>query len=178
MFLEDFDKTEVIDSAELIDTELNLTYYLAIMIECFALLKKVPDSLETIKVQMQSELLAIVTKTTQHLLSVGTLATDGGKEADHPLLTLLESIFGQFKMIAAAHAIALKHYQSVQQRYSINCKRYDTIDLWTQAQAVMQLVLTDYLDIQNATAEERTRTNFPEQSTNINAYFNRRKTQT
>lgn len=34
------------ESSELIDPELQLTYYLGIIIECFGLLKKVPDSLE------------------------------------------------------------------------------------------------------------------------------------
>lgn len=84
---------------------------------------------------MQNELLEIVTKTTQHLLSVGTI--NSVENTQHPLLTLLESIFDQFKLVAAAHAMALKNYQSVMQRYSINYKRYDTIDVWIQAQSVV-----------------------------------------
>lgn len=167
----DVDKTEIIDSSDLADPELNLTYYIGIIVECFGLLKKVPDSIETIKLQMQPELLAIVTKTTQHLLTINQ------DTQQHPLLNLLESLFNQFKLIANAHQIALKSYQNVMQRYSINYKRYDTIELWLQAQSVLQLVLTDYLDIQNASADERTRNNFTEPAININTFFNRRKTQ-
>lgn len=42
----DVDKTEVIEDADLIDPELNSTYFIGIIIECFALLNKVPESLE------------------------------------------------------------------------------------------------------------------------------------
>lgn len=87
---------------------------------------------------MQSELLSIVTKTTQHLLSVGSLAT-ATTSNQHPLLNLLELIFKQFKLIADSHQIALKNYLSVMQRYSINGKLYEIMDLWSQAQAVVCL---------------------------------------
>lgn len=83
---------------------------------------------------MQSELLSIVTKTTQHILSVGTMQIENEQ---HPLLILLELLFNQFKLISSAHTIALKNYQSVMQRYGITSKRYDTNDLWSQAQAVV-----------------------------------------
>lgn len=54
-------------------------------------------------------------------------------------------------------------------------KSYDLTDFWGQVQAVLQLLLTDYLDIQN-TGDDEIRMNFPEQQVNINSYFSRRKT--
>lgn len=42
----------------------------------------------------------------------------------------------------------------------------------------LQLVLTDYLDVQSATNDEREHPSFAEQNGNINSYFNRRKIQT
>lgn len=53
-------------------------------------------------------------------------------------------------------------------------KSYDLTDFWGQVQAVLQLLLTDYLDIQN-TGDDEIRMNFPEQQVNINTYFSRRK---
>lgn len=42
----DADKVEILDSSELMDPELNMTYYMGIIVECFGLLKKVPESIE------------------------------------------------------------------------------------------------------------------------------------
>lgn len=44
----DMNKTEIIDDTELLDPDLNATYFLGIIVECFALLNKVPDSLEVL----------------------------------------------------------------------------------------------------------------------------------
>lgn len=41
----------------------------------------------------------------------------------------------------------------------------------------MQLLLTDYLDIQNTSNDERPTTTYAEQTNNINSFFNRRKIQ-
>lgn len=40
-----------------------------------------------------------------------------------------------------------------------------------------QLLLTDYLDIQNSNVEQQTPTTFTDQTANINTFFNRRKPQ-
>lgn len=39
----------------------------------------------------------------------------------------------------------------------------------------LQLLLADYLDIQNVTSDDRSNSSFAEQTNNINTYFNRRK---
>ncbi|KFB36954.1 AGAP001694-PA-like protein [Anopheles sinensis] len=215
----DVDQSEIIEDTELLDPDVNSSYFLSIIVECFALLQKVPESIESIKVQMQSELLAIVTKSTQHINSleyqqqqqqshqqttttIGTSSTPssssavvcngtpggGGAAATGesnqptqpvPMLELLELVFKQFKLIANAHQQALRNYGNVIQRYNIpQVKPYDIIEYWGQAQAVLKLVLTDYLDIQNDSGDETLlmRGQFPEQSTNVNAFFSRRKT--
>lgn len=168
----DIEKSEIIENADLLDPELNSTYFIGIIIECFALLNKVPESLETIKVQIQNELLTIVTKTTQYILGLDIQTSDVD-----PLLELFELLFKQFKLIAVAHSMALKNYLSVMQRYEISAKLYELSEFWAQAQGVLQLALTDYLDIQNATEDDLPRQSFTEQNSNINSYFNRRKTQ-
>lgn len=197
----DVEKTEVIDNSELLDTDLSRSYFIGIIVECFALLRKIPDSLEALRTQIQPELLAIVTRTTQHLVSIlaaeGSLNQQPLDDQTHPLLELLGLVHKQFKLVANAHTLLLKNYLSVTQRHGIVVKPYDIADFWGQAQAVVsiwsmilielnqyliltfliqyQLLLTDYLDIQNVTSDDRSNSTFAEQTNNINTYFNRRK---
>lgn len=42
----DVDKSEIIDDTNLLDPDINSTYFIGIIVECFALLNKVPDSIE------------------------------------------------------------------------------------------------------------------------------------
>ncbi|XP_070851748.1 exocyst complex component 4 isoform X3 [Drosophila suzukii] len=166
----DLDKTEVIEDADLIYPELSMSYFVAIIVESFGMLHKVPDSLETLRVQIQTELLNVVRHTT-HQLSL-----NGATAEVNPLLTLLEIIFKQFKAIAKTHTLLLKNYLSVGQKYSVvGPQPYDLTDFWAQAQSVLQLLLTDYLDIQNAASDESAQTGFAEPTSNINSYFLRRK---
>lgn len=126
---------------------------------------------------MQPELLTVVEKTTQYLKSVGN---EAATTADHPLLTLIELVYKQMKMIADAHTLTLKNFQSTLKRYKVttDVHLYNIVDFWSQAQTVMQLMLTDYLNIQNVSAEDQLKANFPEQSVNISSFFSRRKPQT
>ncbi|BFF91618.1 exocyst complex component 4 [Drosophila madeirensis] len=167
----DLDKAEIIEDADLIYPELSMSYFVAIIVESFGMLHKVPDSLESLRVQIQTELLNVVRHTT-HQLSLSATATGDS----NPLLMLLEIIFKQFKAIAKTHTLLLKNYLSVGQKYSVvGPQPYDLTDFWAQAQSVLQLLLTDYLDIQNAASDESTQTGFTEPTSNINSFFLRRK---
>ena len=135
----DVEKTEIIEDSELLDADLNASYFIGIIVECFALLRKVPESLESIRVQIQTELLAIVQRTTQHMKAVMAVEPVGGEVyfTTHPLLELIDLVYKQFKLIANAHNLLLKNYLSVATRHSIIVKPYDISDLWQQAQAVV-----------------------------------------
>lgn len=163
----DTDTTEILENTDLLDPDLNATYFLGIIIECIALLNKVPESLEvsltchkpvtnlefplnfqTIKTQIQSELSAVVTRTTQHLVAMNTtlaIDTNGDKTITHPLLELVELTYKQFKLIADAHTMLLKNFLSVTQRHSIVVKPYDIADYWTHAQAVVRIQITSQI---------------------------------
>lgn len=202
----DVEKTEVIEDSELLDTDLSRSYFIGIIVECFALLKKIPDSLEALRAQMQPELLGIVTRTTQHLVSFLAAESSLNQQLDaqdHPLLELLGLVHKQFKLVAIAHNFLLKNYLNVTQRHGVVSKPYDMAEFWGQAQAVvsfqysnvtvfcsnfdqiiildtflnsqLQLLLTDYLDIQNTITDERSNSTFSDQTNNINSFFNRRK---
>lgn len=151
----DVDKTEVIDDSELLDNDLSTSYFIGIIIECFALLKKIPESLEALRTQIQPELLAIVTRTTQHLNAI--IAAEGGVqqqhiEFEHPLLELLNLIHKQFKTVATTHNLLLKNYLNVTQRHGVVVKPYDISDYWGQAQAVVgvSLILFCHLTVEHA----------------------------
>lgn len=139
----DVDKTEVIDNSELLDTDLSRSYFIGIIVECFALLKKIPESLEALRTQIQPELLAIVTRTTQHLVSVlaaeGSLNQQPLNDQTHPLLELLGLVHKQFKLVATAHTLLLKNYLNVTQRHGIVAKPHDIADYWGQAQTVVSI---------------------------------------
>ncbi|EDW83911.1 uncharacterized protein Dwil_GK13863 [Drosophila willistoni] len=175
----DLENAEIIEDADLIDPELSMSYFIAIIVECFGMLHKVPDSLESLRVQIQTELLNVVRHTTQQLSAV--VAVEGSANAaangsSNPLLMLLEIIFKQFKAIAKTHSLVLKNYLAVGQKYAVvGPQPYDLTDFWAQAQSVLQLLLTDYLDIQNAASDEGNSTGFAEPTSNINSYFLRRK---
>lgn len=138
----DVDKTEIIDDSELLDTDLSTSYFIGIIIECFALLKKIPDSLEALRLQIQPELLAIVTRTTQHLNSIISAETNAQQQddIDHPLLELLNLIHKQFKLVANTHNLLLKNYLSVTQRHGVVVKPYDIADYWGQAHAMVSFI--------------------------------------
>lgn len=42
----DVDKTEIIEDTDLLDADINTTYFIGIIVECYALLEKVPESIE------------------------------------------------------------------------------------------------------------------------------------
>lgn len=49
----DVDKTEIIEDTDLLDADINTTYFIGIIIECFALLEKVPESIEVSKASLK-----------------------------------------------------------------------------------------------------------------------------
>lgn len=54
----DVDKLEIVEDTELLDVDVNATYFIGIIVECFALLEKVPESIEvSVTITLQSFLL-------------------------------------------------------------------------------------------------------------------------
>lgn len=130
----DLKTSEVVEDADLIDPDLSMTYFISIIVECFAMMKKVPESIDEIKCKIQSELLEIVQLTTAQMISLNIASLEKDK---HPVLCLLEIIFKQFKAVAQTHALLLKNYLMVLQKYSITTNMYDLGDFWQQAQQVV-----------------------------------------
>lgn len=213
-----FDLSEDIDFTT---THINPEHYVAIIIECLAVLGRIPEAVESLRVQMQSELLGVVSRTTRALLDgvvlqapitgqagpslwpvpsvvsipngpstpshvlngdsrpKGGHGSGSGTQPNHPLPELLYTLLDQFRRIAEGHRFVLKRLEQTCEKYNLKTIRlYEISDLWSMVQAVMQLVLTDYLDIQNTAADAQQATSsFSEQSNDISSYFSRRKIQ-
>nr|CAD7203089.1 unnamed protein product [Timema douglasi] len=172
------------------DPEANSEHFIAILIECLALLNKVPDAVEAIKVEMQTELLSIISRTTQQILDMSALPQQPQLAAHHDpaqtqplarpvlLLELLQTVFEQFRCLAAAHAVALRSFSFVADKYHIDVRLYEMPDVWSKVQAVLQLLLTDYLDIQNTASDsQQAPASFSEPTSDISVFFARRKPQ-
>uniref|UniRef100_A0A1A9X211 Exocyst complex component Sec8 n=1 Tax=Glossina brevipalpis TaxID=37001 RepID=A0A1A9X211_9MUSC len=164
-------QSEIIEDVDLIDPDLSMTYFVAVIVECFGMLGRVPEAVEKIRIGIQAQLLEIVYNTTYQMMEQNLPSNE-----HYPLLKLLDVIFKQFKAIAKTHALLLKNFLAIVQKYQVvGPQHYDLTDFWSQAQSVLQLLLTDYLDIQNASADDGTQNSFTEPASNINSYFLRRK---
>lgn len=84
----------------------------------------------------------MVNRTSAHILAIRkNLVATELTHLQHQLLELLELLHTQFKIVAASHALLLKHFLSATQRHVVaDVKFYTTADLWTQAQIVVSSV--------------------------------------
>ncbi|KAH0550385.1 exocyst complex component 4 [Cotesia glomerata] len=186
------DLTNIIEDENSLNPEENSEHFIAIIIECLALLNNIPDAVEAIKSKMQNELLNIIARTSDSIKAnadkmmpksdvsgVRIINHADGEEnnGQSALLELLQTIFDQFRMIANAHSMALRSFSHVSKKYSVDVRLYEMPDVWSKIQAVLQLLLTEYLDIQNVVDRPFQPTNFSESSVDINAYFAKRKPQ-
>ncbi|KAK4881071.1 hypothetical protein RN001_004390 [Aquatica leii] len=173
--LEDFDIEE---DLELEDAEADSSKFMAILVKCLALLDKLPFAVDKIKVEMQNELLTIIKRTTIYIndYSAIPIMNDTKQAKQNALLELMLTLFDQLKEVARAHAVLLKHLGRAAEAHQISIKLYDMNVFWAQVQAVLQLLLNDYLDIQNVTSESQLADNFNNPN-DISSFFSRRKQQ-
>ncbi|KAG8039773.1 hypothetical protein G9C98_000502, partial [Cotesia typhae] len=180
------DLTNIIEDENSLNPEENSEHFIAIIIECLALLNNIPDAVEVIKSKMQNELLNIIARTSDSIKAnadkmMPKSDVSGVRIINHAdgdenngqlaLLELLQTIFDQFRMIANAHSMALRSFSHVSKKYNVDVRLYEMPDVWSKIQVVLQLLLTEYLDIQNVVDRPFQPTNFSESSVDINAYF-------
>ncbi|KAK0167148.1 hypothetical protein PV327_004582 [Microctonus hyperodae] len=188
------DLSNIIEDENTENPEENTEHFIAIIIECLALLNCVSEAVESIKVQMQSELLKIIAQTTNQIktnsekssmtpikplsteLSTVKITHNNENENHSLLLDLLQTIFEQFRLIVNAHTMALRSFSFVCKKYNLDVRLYEIPDVWSKIQAVLQLLLTEYLDIQNMVDRPfQSSTTLTEAAVDINTYFAKRK---
>ncbi|CAI9732804.1 exocyst complex component 4 isoform X2 [Octopus vulgaris] len=163
------------------DPEENLSHFIAILVESLFLLKKLPEAVEAVKMRIQPELMAIVSRASEKIVESSCHKGDSLANEHQPryLLQLLQLVFQQFRCVANAHQIILNNLQRiVASGAPVRSDQllYDMVDIWSKIQAVLQLLLSDYLDIQNsASSRQNAPSNFDEPNTDIGMYFSKKK---
>ncbi|XP_062522769.1 exocyst complex component 4-like [Corticium candelabrum] len=151
------------------------TYNVLMIIECFAVLKKMPDAVQEVAVKMRSDMNGIIDRLTEQIADSAQRA--GVLMAHQPrmLLELLQLCFDKFRAVAAAHSLVLSSFQQIGQKYGqVDVKLYKEADVWAAIQYSIQLMLSDYLDVQNATHNIHRLTAFSDTS-DLSSYFAPRK---
>ncbi|XP_069852892.1 exocyst complex component 4 [Dipodomys merriami] len=143
-----------------LDPEENSTLFMGILIKGLAKLKKIPETVKAIKERLEQELKQIVKRSTTQVADSGYQRGENLTVENQPrlLLELLELLFDKFNAVATAHSVVLGYLQDsvgipVTQQEEI--KLYDMADVWVKIQDVLQMLLTEYLDMKNtSTASE------------------------
>ncbi|XP_062956410.1 exocyst complex component 4 isoform X1 [Cynocephalus volans] len=143
-----------------LDPEENSTLFMGILIKGLSKLKKIPETVKAIKERLEQELKQIVKRSTTQVADSGYQRGETLTVENQPrlLLELLELLFDKFNAVATAHSMVLGYLQDTvvapltQQE---DVKLYDMADVWVKIQDVLQMLLTEYLDMKNTrTASE------------------------
>ncbi|XP_036615876.1 exocyst complex component 4 [Trichosurus vulpecula] len=143
-----------------LDPEENSNLFMGILIKGLAKLKKIPETVKAIKERLEQELKQIVKRSTTQVADNGYQRGENLSLENQPrlLLELLELLFDKFNAVAAAHSVVLGYLQQTVVPTSTqheDIKLYDMADVWVKIQDVLQMLLTEYLDMKNTrTASE------------------------
>ncbi|KAL3187609.1 hypothetical protein MRX96_025099 [Rhipicephalus microplus] len=155
--------------------------YTAILVKCLALLNRIPDTVELIKERCETELLAMVRRTSQVLLDTNNGSAQTALALQpRVLLDLLDLLFEQFRSVASGHECVLENMHAVvdTQGPENGVPMYTLADVWARIQAVMEYVVGKYLDIHNTgSAQQVPPPVFTEMTAtnDIASYFTRRR---
>ncbi|XP_075576343.1 exocyst complex component 4 [Pelecanus crispus] len=175
---------EVKDDVEL-DPEENSTVFMGILIKGLAKLKKIPETVKAIQDRLEQELKQIVKRSTTQVADNGYQRGENLSQENQPrlLLELLELLFDKFNAVAAAHSVVLGHLQqtvaSPCSQYDGDIKLYDMVDVWVKIQDVLQMLLTEYLDMKNTrtASEPSTQLSYASSGREFAAFFAKKKPQ-
>ncbi|KAM5205127.1 exocyst complex component 4 isoform 1-T1 [Hipposideros larvatus] len=143
-----------------LDPEENSTLFMGILIKGLAKLKKIPETVKAIKERLEQELKQIVKRSTTQVADSSYQRGESLTAENQPrlLLELLELLFDKFNAVATAHSLVLGYLQDAVVKpltQQEDVKLYDMADVWVKIQDVLQMLLTEYLDMKNTrTASE------------------------
>ncbi|XP_030313402.1 exocyst complex component 4 isoform X1 [Calypte anna] len=168
-----------------LDPEENSTVFMGILIKGLAKLKKIPETVKAIQDRLEQELKQIVKRSTTQVADNGYQRGENLSQDNQPrlLLELLELLFDKFNAVAAAHSVVLGHLQqtvaSPCSQYDGDIKLYDMVDVWVKIQDVLQMLLTEYLDMKNtrAASEPSAQLSYASSGREFAAFFAKKKPQ-
>jgi exocyst complex component 4 len=151
------------------------TNNMLMIIECFAVLKKIPEAVQEIVMKMKTDMNDVIDRLTEQ---VADSAQHAGTLASHQprlLLDLLQLCFDKFRAVASAHSLVLSSFKQICQKYGqTDNKLYKEVDVWAAIQHSIQLMLSDYLDVQNAGQTVHRLTSYSD-NLSLSSYFAPRK---
>ncbi|XP_068890307.1 exocyst complex component 4 isoform X6 [Aphelocoma coerulescens] len=168
-----------------LDPEENSTVFMGILIKGLAKLKKIPETVKAIQDRLEQELKQIVKRSTTQVADNGYQRGENISQENQPrlLLELLELLFDKFNAVAAAHSVVLGHLQqtvaSPCSQYDGEIKLYDMVDVWVKIQDVLQMLLTEYLDMKNTrtASEPSAQLSYASSGREFAAFFAKKKPQ-
>ncbi|XP_063009716.1 LOW QUALITY PROTEIN: exocyst complex component 4 [Melospiza melodia melodia] len=175
---------EIKEDTEL-DPEENSAVFMGILIKGLAKLKKIPETVKAIQERLEQELKQIVKRSTTQVADNGYQRGENISQENQPrlLLELLELLFDKFNAVAAAHSVVLGHLQqtvaSPCSQHDGDIKLYDMVDVWVKIQDVLQMLLTEYLDMKNtrAASEPSAQLSYASSGREFAAFFAKKKPQ-
>ncbi|XP_065497051.1 exocyst complex component 4 [Caloenas nicobarica] len=168
-----------------LDPEENSTVFMGVLIKGLAKLKKIPETVKAIQDRLEQELKQIVKRSTTQVADNGYQRGENLSQENQPrlLLDLLELLFDKFNAVAAAHSVVLGHLQqtvaSPCSQYDGDIKLYDMVDVWVKIQDVLQMLLTEYLDMKNTrtASEPSAQLSYASSGREFAAFFAKKKPQ-
>ncbi|XP_069763900.1 exocyst complex component 4 isoform X3 [Narcine bancroftii] len=165
------------------DPEENSILFMGILIKALAKLKKIPEMVKATKERFNQELEHIVKRSTTQIADHAYQRGEIVSQENQPrlLLELLELLFEKFYAVAAAHKIVLSYlHQMVMSPSGLNVseiKLYDMAEVWARIQNVLQILLTDYLDVKNTrtASEPSSQLSYASSGSDFAAFFAKKK---
>ncbi|XP_040327857.1 exocyst complex component 4 isoform X1 [Herpailurus yagouaroundi] len=167
-----------------LDPEENSTLFMGILIKGLAKLKKIPETVKAIKERLEQELQQIMKRSTTQVADSSYQRGENLTVENQPrlLLELLELLFDKFNAVATAHSVVLGYLQDTvvtplaQQE---DVKLYDMADVWVKIQDVLQMLLTEYLDMKNTrtASEPSAQLSYASTGRDFAAFFAKKKPQ-
>ncbi|ELT88409.1 hypothetical protein CAPTEDRAFT_172210 [Capitella teleta] len=179
--LDEISATQNITEDLNVDPESNPVYFLSILIESLAMLKRMPEAVDGLRTQIRSGLLTIVQRASQQVADNAYLEGEEIGQQYQPqfLLELLELVFKQFRIVARVHDIVLANMKRVKNSSSDlgDFCLYDSVEVWVKVQSVLEVFLSDYLDMRNTSTSSvaQSQNNYDEPSLEISGYFSKKR---
>ncbi|XP_056429153.1 LOW QUALITY PROTEIN: exocyst complex component 4 [Hyla sarda] len=166
------------------DPEENSIVFMGVLIKGLAKLKKIPETVKAIKERLELELKQIVKRSTTQVADNGYQRGETVTQENQPrlLLELLELLFDKFNAVASAHSVVLGYLQDTVASPTSqdgDIKLYDMADVWVKIQNVIQMLLTEYLDMKNTktSSEPSAQLSYASSGREFSAFFAKKKPQ-
>ncbi|XP_012937750.1 exocyst complex component 4 isoform X3 [Aplysia californica] len=168
--------------------EENLKNFVAILTESLFVLRKLPDAVERLKLGMKGSLNKLINTATQQVAESSGQQLDSMVNHVQPkyLNELLKIVFQQTRCVAETHQTFLDNVFRLTRSSGVEKESsgmplhgnvlYDMKDVWSEIQARLQILLSQYLDVKNTmSSRQQAPTGFDEPSMDISQYFSKKK---